>query len=52
MFDLTDYSTFLDAERDAELDKAVAEDRAREADDAVLEDIVLEYEVKNMMEMM
>lgn len=52
MYDLTDYSFFLEAERDAQLDEAVAEDRAREADDAVIEDIVLEYEVKNMMEMM
>jgi hypothetical protein len=52
MYDLTDYSQFLEMERDAELDKAIAEERAREADDTVLEDVVLEYEVKNMMEMM
>jgi hypothetical protein len=52
MYDLTDYSQFLEMERDAELDKAIAEDRAREADEIVLEDVVLEYEVKNMMEMM
>ena len=52
IFDLTDYSTFLEAERDELLDKAVAEDRAQAADDAVLEDIVLEYEVKQMLEMM
>lgn len=52
MYDLTDYSMFLEAERDAQLAEAVAEDRAREADDIVIDDIVLEYEVKSMLEMM
>lgn len=52
MYDLTDYSFFLEAERDAQIEQALEDERAREADDAVLEDIVLEYEVKLMMEMM
>jgi len=52
MYDLTDYSTFLDAEREEMIREALEAERAREADDAVLEDIVLEYEVKNMLEMM
>jgi len=51
VFDLTDYSMFLDAERDALLDAAVAEDRAREADDRMLEDLELDMEVKIMLEM-
>lgn len=52
MYDLMDYSDFLDAERDALMDEALEKDRTREADEAVIEDVVLEYEVKNMMEMM
>ncbi len=52
MYDLTDYSTFLDAEREEMIREALEAERAREADDMVLEDIVLEYEVKNMLEMM
>lgn len=52
MYDLTDYTAFLDAERDELMDKAVAADRAREADEAMLEELVLEYEVKSMLEMM
>ena len=52
MYDLTDYSFFLEAEREELMREALESERVREADDKVLEDIVLEYEVKNMLEMM
>lgn len=52
MYDLTDYSFFLEAEREELMRETLESERAREADDAVLEDIMLEYEVKNMLEMM
>jgi len=52
VYDLTDYSFFLEAEREEMIREALEQDRAREADESVLEDVVLEYEVKNMMEMM
>lgn len=52
MYDLTDYSTFLEAEREELLQAALEAERAREADDMVIDELVLEYEVKNMLEMM
>jgi hypothetical protein len=47
VYDLTDYSFYLEAERDEELRKAVEADRA----DEQISDLELELEVKYMLEM-
>ena len=54
MFDLTDYSGFLDMERELELEAAIAVERAmaaRDLDDRMLASIELDMEVQIMMEM-
>lgn len=51
MFDLTDYSQFLEAERDELMDEALEQDRVRDVIEANSDDIILEMEVMLMMEM-
>lgn len=54
MFDLTDYSPMLEAERDEQIEAALAEDRDRTvvAEEEQIDAGLLEYEIKDMLGMM